>query len=158
MQTNHQAYKLPFQTKIVFGFILFLTIVLIAKWAYYSVINPPKVSQIEEKFSGITTQVNEVCMREEKKNLKGSSEATEDDQDWINFKAPEYCKCVSTHLIASWNEQKRLEQIHEINDQRRPGYIVAQLKSDDTKETIDFCLSRAQKISGKKMTASAAKN
>lgn len=158
MQSNHKVYKLPFQTKIVFIFILLLTVSLVVKWTLNNVLNESKVSQIEQKFSSIKVQVVDVCLKEESKSIKSASDLTEDDQDWINFKAPEYCRCVSSRMLAIWSEQQKLETIYQINEQRRPGYITAQLKSDESKPVIDLCLSRAQKISGKKVTASTVKN
>jgi hypothetical protein len=158
MKSDKKTYKLPFQTKIVFSFVLLLTFALVSKWAFYAFFNPHKVAKIEEKFSGIKLQVNDVCLKEESKNLKSTAESAEEDQDWMNVKAPEYCRCISNTLITLWNEKAKLEDIGKISTDKLPRYITSVLKGEESKSMIDFCLSKAQRVSSKKVTASAVKN
>ena len=158
MQSNHKNFKLPMQTKIVFGFIIVLTISLVFKWAFFTAYSLNKMSQIDKKFSDITGQVNVVCLKEESKSIKNASEPSEEDQDWMSQKAPEYCRCVSTRLVSHWSEKEQLEQLNQKNGDELSQFITFQLKNEDSKVFIDFCLSRAQKVSGKIVTASAAKN
>tara|TARA_B110001454_G_C12723300_1_gene436373 strand:- start:38479 stop:38946 length:468 start_codon:yes stop_codon:yes gene_type:complete len=154
MQSNNQPYRLPFQTKIVFGFVLLLTVALISKWAFYSFVHVHQPSQNEQQLSGIKSQVAEICLKEESKSIKSTSEANEDDQDWINFKAPEYCKCLSSRLVSYWGEKSKIDQINKISRDEVTEYITTQLKGEESKGFVDFCLSKAQKVSSKK-TASA---
>ncbi|MBL7545456.1 MAG: hypothetical protein JNL11_16680 [Bdellovibrionaceae bacterium] len=158
MQSSRQHYKLPVQTKIVFTFILVLTVSLVFKWGYYAFFNINKASQIEQKFSGIKLQVNDICLNEEKKSVKVTSESTEEDLDWVHFRAPEYCRCVSSRLISHWGEKDKLEQINQFKTQILSEFIVTELKGEESKIFVDFCLSKAQKSSGRKITASAVKN
>lgn len=158
MKSSHNGYRLPIQTKIVFGFILVLTVSLVFKWAYFAFFNVNKTSQIDKKFSAIKGQVNDICMKEESKSIKSASEPSEDDQDWISTKAPEYCKCVSTRLISHWGEKEKLDQLNQQSSDELSQFITSQLKGEESKIYVDFCLSKAQKISVKKVTASAAKN
>jgi hypothetical protein len=157
MQSNNQSYKLPFQTKIVFGFVLLLTVALISKWAFYSFIHVHQPSQNEQQMSGMKSQVAEICLKEESKSIKAASDTNEEDQDWINFKAPEYCKCVSTRLVSYWGEKSKIDQITKISSDEITEYIATELKGEESKGFVDFCLSKAQKVSSKKVTASAQK-
>lgn len=157
MKSSNQVHRLPFQTKIVFGFILILTIALASKLAYQTFLANAKASNAGGKFSGIKGQVNDICLKEESKSLKITSEPSEEDQEWITFRAPEYCKCVSSHMLSLWGEKEKLDQIVKINSTDLPGFIVTQLKDENTKSVIDYCLSKAQKISNKKVAADAGK-
>ena len=158
MKSVSHSHNLPFQTKMVFTFILVLALALISKWVFFSFLMPGKTSTADTKFTGIKAQVNNVCLKEESKSLKGTSESNEEDQDWINFKAPEYCKCVSNRIVTFWVEKEKLSAVTKLNNEDLPEFIVTQLKDENTKNLIDFCLSKAQKVSGKKVTASATKN
>ncbi len=157
MKSSNQPYKLPFQTKIVFGFVLLLTVALISKWAYYAFFHVHPTSQNEQQLSGMKNQVTEVCLKEESKSIKTASDVSEEDQDWITFKAPEYCRCVSTRLVSYWGEKAKLEQINQISEENMGAFIARQLKGEESKSFVDFCLSKAQKVAAKKVTASAQK-
>lgn len=158
MASNNYNPKLPVQTKIVFSFIIVLAVALVSKWVYFSLQIENKKTEIESHFSGIKKQINEICLNEEVKNLKGSNDSNEDDQEWINLKAPEYCKCVSSRMLSFWNEKEKFDQIIKIKSEELPGYIAGQLQNENTKSLIDYCLSKAQRISNRKSTASATKN
>ncbi len=155
MNSNPNVHKLPFQTKIVFGFILILTLALVSKWMYFSLVVNAKAPVVDAKLSGIKGQVTAICLKEESKSIKVASEATEEDQEWMNFKAPEYCKCVSTHMITMWSDLDKVQQIVSIKNEELPHFIVTQLKDEHTKPVIDLCLAKAQKMPGRKVTASA---
>lgn len=157
MKSNNQAYKLPFQTKLVFGFVLLLSVALISKWTYDSFMHDHQPSQNELRLVGIANQVTEVCLREETKSIKASMEVNEDDQEWINFKAPEYCRCVSSRLVSYWEGNSKFDQISKIDNDRISDFIAGQLKGEESKNLVDYCLSKAQKITAKKVTASAQK-
>jgi len=157
MKSNTQPYKLPFQTKIVFSFVLLLTVALISKWAYYTLIHVQQSSQNDLQLSGMKNQVAEVCLKEESKSIKTASDSSDEDQDWVTFKAPEYCKCVSSRLVSYWGEKSKIDQINQISQDNMTAFIVRQLKGEESKSFVDFCLSKAQKAPSKKVTASAQK-
>ncbi len=131
---------------------------LITKWVFFSFLTAGKPTTADTKFTGIKAQVNNVCLKEESKSLKGTSESNEEDQEWINFKAPEYCKCVSNRIVSFWIEKEKLGSVSKLKNEELPDFIVTQLKDENTKNLIDFCLSKAQRVSVKKVTASATKN
>lgn len=158
MQSNSQSHKLPFQTKIVFGFVLLLTVALISKWAFYSFVHVHQPPQNEQQMLGMKNQVAEICLKEESKSIKSASDTNEDDQDWINLKAPEYCKCVSIRLVSYWGEKSKIDQITKISGDEITEYIATELKGEESKGFVDFCLSKAQKISSKKVTAGVQKS
>jgi hypothetical protein len=157
MQSNNQSDKLPVQTKMVFGFVLMLTVALISKWAFYSFVHAHQPSQNEQQMSGMKSQIAEICIKEESKSIKAASDLTEEDQDWLTFKAPEYCKCVSTRLLSYWREKAKIDQITKISSDKITEYIAIELKDEESKSFVDYCLSKAQKVSSKKVTASAQK-
>lgn len=156
MNSNSNLHKLPFQTKIVFGFILVLTVALVSKWMYFSFVVNAIAPVVDAKLSGIKGQVSDICLKEESKSIKVTSEASEEDQEWISFKAPEYCKCVSSHMINMWSELGKVQQIISIKNEELPQFIVTQLKDENTKPVIDLCLAKAQKMPGRKVSASAS--
>lgn len=138
-------------------FIILLSMALVTKWMFLSFFGTSKIA-IDPRFTGIKMQINDICLKEETKSIEGASEQNEEDQDWMNFKAPEYCKCVSNKIISYWSEKETLNQVAQLKKDDVPVYIEAQLKAENTKSLVDFCLSKAQKISTKKVTASASKN
>lgn len=157
MKSNIQGYKLPVHTKIVFGFILLLAVTLVSKWTYYSYFHVHQPSQNEQALLVMKSQVADVCLHEETKSLKASNDVNEDDQDWINQKAPEYCRCVSHRLVTYWGENAKIDQINKIGNDQISEFIAGQLKGEESKSFVDFCLSKAQKVTAKKVTASAQK-